>query len=180
MNKHYEPGDMTEDSYIFVKHHTEGDSRVTNGIPDFNDFSKANWDHCHDVQRAMTAIADMISHRADRHDWTKTRPELSQMFYEDLTGTVSGRLEDFTKGDWYKLHRKLERHHLDHQCCPEDVNLIDVIEMLCDQVCARAARCPENKFSILIDPQILASAVDNTIAMLDQIVIPLPYEEENK
>ena len=40
---------------------------------------------------------------------------------------------DFINDEWYQLHIKAERHHLLSNC-PDDVNLIDVLEMIVDKL----------------------------------------------
>ena len=55
--------------------------------------------------------------------------------------------------------------------CPEDVNLIDVIEMICDCVCAGMARSGKFREFKLSD-EILQKAVSNTVKMcLESVII---------
>lgn len=70
---------------------------------------------------------------------------------------------------WYQEHVKQERHHLNDRC-PADVNLIDVIEMICDCVTAGLARSGSVR-DILIPDDILTKAVRNTQKMLEAICI---------
>ena len=81
----------------------------------------------------------------------------------------------FEDGEWYKLHCDNERHHL-LKHCPDDVNLIDVLEMICDCVCAGMARsgCVRD---LEIDAEILDRAVRNTVTLLENAV---ELEEESK
>ena len=77
-------------------------------------------------------------------------------------------MDSFVDGEWYPMHCKTERHHL-NEYCPDDVNLIDVIEMICDCVCAGLARSG-NVRPVEISTDIFKRAVDNTVKMLVDIV----------
>ena len=89
-----------------------------------------------------------------------------RVFYRDMCAVLEGRM-DFFDGEWSKLHyEELERHHL-KRFCPEDVNLFDVIEMLCDCVCAGMARSGDI-YDIDIPADILTKAVSNTVELMKQ------------
>ena len=65
---------------------------------------------------------------------------------------------------------KMERHHLNEHC-PDDVNLIDVIEMIADCACAGMARSG-NVYPINISSETLQKAVENTAQMcIDAVII---------
>lgn len=64
---------------------------------------------------------------------------------------------------------KAERHHLLSNC-PDDVNLIDVLEMISDCVCAGMARSGEVR-DLEIDDNILKKAVNNTAQMIKNMII---------
>lgn len=149
---------------IKIKKHTEGDSRVATELPTFTDFNEANNSHQRDVQNLITEFTLMLKERAIKHDWTKTQEPYRSMFYRDMCNTIEGRM-DFTDGEWAHLHYcELERHHLKRHC-PDDVNLIDVIEMLCDCVSAGMARSGD-VHDIDISPEVLTKAVTNTVDLL--------------
>ena len=97
----------------------------------------------------------MINDAGKKHDWTKTHEPYRSNFYRDLCNTIEGRIK-FEDGQWNKDHYALERHHLLERC-PDDVNLIDVIEMICDCVCAGMARSGEVR-DLEISEDILAGA----------------------
>lgn len=92
------------------------------------------------------------------------------MFYRDLCATLEGRL-NFMDGEWAHLHYyEKERHHL-KQHCPDDVNLFDVIEMLCDCVAAGMARSGD-VYDVDIPAEVLTKAVANTVELLkDEIEV---------
>ena len=61
---------------------------------------------------------------------------------------------------WFKNRHMTERHHL-NDSVPEDVNLIDVLEMVIDCTVAGLARSG-NVYPITISPEVLQKAVENT------------------
>ena len=76
---------------------------------------------------------------------------------------------DFFDGEWSKLHyTELERHHLSRHC-PDDVNMFDVIEMICDCVAAGMARTGDVT-DVEIPPEVLTKAVKNTVEVLKEQV----------
>lgn len=152
---------------IKIRPNTNGDSRVAKEVPTYTQFQVANKDHIYEVSNLMNVFASELSDRGNLHDYTKVSEPYSSMFYRDLCNTIEGRM-DFFDGSWSKLHYEtLERHHLNRHC-PEDVNLFDVIEMLCDCVCAGAARSgsKDKIYDPVISQEILVKAVNNTIQLL--------------
>ena len=149
---------------VKIKPNKLGDTRTATHVPSISEFEMANLSHCEDVNHLMRAIASEIRDRGTIHDYTKRREPHKSLFYRELCATIEGKMDDFTKGEWYPAHCKTERHHL-NVCCPDDVNLIDVIEMLCDCVCAGMARSGEVR-PVEINADILEKAVQNTVIML--------------
>lgn len=142
---------------ISIKINSNGDSRTAKGIPTLEEFKKANRMHIHDVCRVMASIGLELNYRGAEHDHTKI--EYEDMFYKDLCETMKGNMR-FEDGEWAKLHYSTERHHLTRNV-PADVNLIDVIEMIADCVCAGMARSGEVR-PLEIDESILIRAMHNT------------------
>ena len=103
---------------------------------------------------------------------------LMKLFMEQLKThdhTKLDNIEEFTNGlnkgfdspefdKWYDMHVKSERHHL-LKNVPDDVNLIDVMEMLCDCVSAGMARTGK-VFDVEVPEDILTKAVKNTVDLL--------------
>ena len=155
---------LEEIDKIQIKKHTEGDSRVAKELPTFTKFLVANDDHREDVKELMQRFADMLRRQASKHDWTKDEEPYRSMFYRDLCATIEGRM-NFMDGEWARIHYyEKERHHL-KQHCPDDVNLLDVIEMLCDCVAAGMARSGD-VYDVDISPDALTKAVANTVELL--------------
>jgi len=149
---------------IRIKKHTEGDSRVAERVPTFTEFNEANRDHVEDVQNLAYQFSKMLNRQVCDHDWTKLREPYRSMFYRDLCDTIEGKM-DFFDGKWSNLHyNELERHHLKRHC-PDDVNMLDVIEMICDCVAAGMARSGE-VYDIDIPAEVLTKAVKNTVDLL--------------
>ena len=147
---------------VTIKRNTDGDTRVAKAIPNFYRFMKSNEWHREDVKEMMSAIAEDIRMIGKYHDYTKTDSEEGSLFYREFCNTLEGRM-NFEEGKWYKMHCEKERHHLNKHC-PDDVNLIDVIEMICDCVCAGMARSGL-VYPVEISSEILQRAVSNTMEM---------------
>lgn len=78
--------------------------------------------------------------------------------------------------EWYQLHINKERHHLLSRC-PEDVNLLDVLEMVVDCVCAGMARSGD-VYPIEINDDILNKALSNTIELIKNMTEE--FEKEHR
>ncbi len=124
--------------------------------------------HQRAVIAAFNAVVQDGKTMVLKHDHTKL--ENLSMFTRALrTGFQN---DEFRQIEWYKdIHIIEERHHLnDH--CPADVNLMDVLEMLCDCVTAGLARTG-NVYEIKIDSDILQRAVANTVDLLKENIVVL-------
>lgn len=153
---------------IKMKKHTEGDSRVAKEIPSFDKFDEANKDHIKDVKNLASYFSEELGKSVNIHDWTKIKEPYRSMFYRDLCAVMEGRM-NFFDGEWSKLHYYvLEKHHLKRHC-PDDVNMIDVIEMICDCVAAGMARSGE-VYDIDIPSEVLQKAVKNTVEMFKSVI----------
>ena len=142
-----------------------GDTRTAPKNVTFEEFQEANDMHIDDVKQVMYELSQIIDHRGENHDCTKKSQE--RMFYRDFVNTQENG-DDFTKSEWYSLHTKAERHHLLSHC-PEDVNLIDVLEMIVDCTCAGLARSGEVR-DLEINAEILEKAVNNTTQLIKSMV----------
>ena len=106
--------------------------------------------HQEAVEQLMKAIALEIQNRATYHDYTKFK-------YEDLT---------------FSEHMKLERHHLNiGPGVPGDVNIIDLVEFICDCVSAGAQRSQSLNFNYLkVNESLLQPIINNTSFDLWKII----------
>ena len=152
---------------IKVKKHTEGDSRVAKELPSIKDFDTANRDHIADVVNLVSEFSKILKQQVVNHDFTKVFEPYRSMFYRDLCNTIDGKM-NFMDGEWAKIHYyEKERHHLKEHS-PDDVNLFDVIEMICDCVVASKAR--GGKCEVDIPTDLLVNAVQNTVSLLEDRV----------
>lgn len=115
--------------------------------------------HIDAVKKCCDFICDKIKEQAAHHDHTKL--EHLDKYLDDLNSRETDTA--FKKRPWWKIHMQ-ERHHLNDRV-PDDVNLIDVIEMVCDCVSAGMARTGE-VFTVELDPNVLEKAFKNTMQLL--------------
>lgn len=150
---------------IKIKKNPNGDTRTAPKNVSFEEFQEANNMHISDVSTVMHEISRMVDDRGVNHDHTKKSQE--KLFYENFLSTMNEGT-DFTKDEWYQIHTKTERHHLLSNC-PSDVNLIDVLEMIVDCICAGLARSGEVR-PVEINDDILHKAIDNTVELIKSMV----------
>lgn len=150
---------------VTIYKNPNGDTRTAPKNVSFEEFQEANDMHREDVNQVMYELSQMIDKRGENHDCTKKSQE--KMFYKNFLSTMNEGT-DFVNDEWYQLHIKAERHHLLSHC-PDDVNLIDVLEMISDCVCAGMARSGEIR-DLEIDSDILNRAVQNTAKMIKDMI----------
>lgn len=160
---------MVVNRKIYIEKNPNGDTRTAGKNVSYEDFCKANASHRRDVELVMRELASTIEDRGFSHDFTKILH--SKQFYSNFRDVLDGNTEeDFTDLPWYKMHVQAERHHLNNHC-PEDVNLIDVLEMIVDIVCAtKARRGNDSVYTIDLPNDILERAVNNTVELVDDMV----------
>ena len=146
---------------IIIKKNPNGDTRTASKNISYEEFQEANDMHKRDVYEVMKYLSRLISVTGLSHDFTKKREE--QLFYKNFLSAMNNGT-NFVEDEWYQLHINEERHHLLSRC-PEDVNLIDVIEMIVDCTCAGLARSGEVR-GLEINSQILEKAVQNTVKLI--------------
>lgn len=138
-----------------------GDTRTASMDASFEDFQKANRWHIQDVNMAMYLLVKQLNKQRDKHDYTKIEQE--KQFYRDFKYTLETGA-DFTKGDWYQYHIHEERHH-PISYLHKDFNLLDLMETICDCVCAGLARSGEIR-TMEFSNEIVKFAIQNTIKFL--------------
>jgi hypothetical protein len=150
---------------ITVYKNPNGDTRTARKDVSFEEFQKANDMHIQDVKNVMNEMAYHLMFKGYNHDYTKKSHE--ELFYANFLSTIN-KGTDFVNGEWYQLHVETERHHLLSKC-PSDVNLLDVIEMIADCVCAGMSRSGDVR-PLEISQDILNMAVKNTIEMVKNVI----------
>jgi hypothetical protein len=151
---------------VVITKNPNGDTRTAPKDVSFEQFQGANDMHIADVKAVMWELSKMVDRAGENHDCTKKSQE--RMFYNNFLSTINNGT-DFVNGEWYQLHIRAERHHLLSHC-PDDVNLIDVLEMVADCVCAGMARSGEIR-DLEIDADILNRAVNNTAELIKNMII---------
>src|SRR5258706_3747468 len=117
------PSVVDEADIIHIKPSPTADTRTC----DWSKVSKeqlcdSSISHRADVRAAFEWLIRMIQRQAELHD----HDELSDLdgFHEDFT-------TGFAKTTWWDEHRKINRHHLlQEDGVPDDVNLLDVLDMV--------------------------------------------------
>lgn len=113
--------------------------------------------HIGDVQRALAFFQWMLAEAATRHDPDKIT---------DIDGFHADFVTGFKETGWWDRHRKLNRHHLfQADGVPEDVNLIDVLDLVADCVMAGMARTG-SVYALELDRDVLWRAFTNTVELL--------------
>ena len=93
---------------------------------------KSSYQHIDDVRSALWFFQSLLDQAGMAHDTDKI---------SDIEGFHRDFLTGFKRTEWWDAHRKLNRHHLlQPDGVPEDVNLIDVLDMIADCVMAGMAR----------------------------------------
>ena len=117
------------------------------------------YSHISDVQNVGNWLADKLKQQLEQHDHTKV--EYIDEFYKDFTEQLqSENKPNFKEMPWFKNRHMTERHHL-NDSVPEDVNLLDVLEMVIDCTCAGLARSGE-VYPITIPQEVIEQAIENT------------------
>ena len=145
-------------SKTFIEKNPYGDTRTAPPDYDFEKFQVANRAHRRDVYKLMHELGADIMSAGERHDITKVTRE--HEFWRDFSNKMENPALEFTDMPWYKMHVAAERHHLSNNV-PDDVDLIDVMEMICDVVAASLARSGQEPM-ISFDADLLNRAAENT------------------
>ena len=117
--------------------------------------------HIDDVAKGMYFFINMMKYSVEYHDYDKL---------SDINGFYRDFVVNFKTTKWWDKHCKINRHHLlIDDGVPEDVNLVDVIEMITDCVMAGKGRCGE-VYPLDIKPEVLMKAFINTVELLKKNV----------
>lgn len=122
-------------------------------------------EHRKHVDLGMWFLANLLKSQGENHDCTKTGD--LDGFHEYLkkkkrTLTDSSYIDDLHNDEWWKKHIVEERYHLNSNC-PQDVNLLDILEMLVDGCVTGTARNGKDSvFQISLPEEVLLKALKNT------------------
>jgi hypothetical protein len=118
--------------------------------------------HIDDVRKALGFFRDLIYRQGEVHDFDKI---------EDIDGFHRDFLTGFKQTTWWDNHRRVNRHHLlATDGVPDDVNLIDVLDMIADCVMAGMARTG-TVYPLNIPPEVLMKAFQHTVELLKVNVV---------
>lgn len=119
-------------------------------------------EHIADVRKAITYFISKLITAASNHDADKLY---------DLDGFHRDFTTGFKQTDWWDRHRKINRHHLlQADGVPDDVNLIDVLDMIADCVMAGMARSGD-VYALDVSNDVLRRAFVNTVEQLKARVV---------
>jgi protein tyrosine phosphatase len=122
----------------------------------------SSYQHRNDIRKGMQYFANTLIDAALSHDDDKIN-DIDQFHADFITG--------FKQTGWWDKHRTITRHHLlADDGVPEDVNLIDVLEMIVDCVMAGMGRTG-TVYPLDIKPEVLMKAFHNTAEMLKKQII---------
>lgn len=117
--------------------------------------------HIQDVTSALELFEDLLEKQAGFHDLDKI---------SDIDGFHRDFLTGFKQTEWWDKHRKINRHHLlEADGVPEDVNLIDVLDLISDCVMAGMARSG-SVYPLNLSTEVLERAFQNTVELLKKNV----------
>jgi len=124
---------------------------------------KSSYQHIEDVRQGMYFFSRLLAEASKEHDFDKI---------SDIDGFHRDFLTGFKEHSWWDNHRKVNRHHLlEADGVPDDVNLVDVIEMIVDCVMSGMARSG-SVYPLNISPEVLMKAFNNTVELLKiQVVV---------
>ena len=162
---------------IKIKKSQNADSRTAIGHVTKEELLKSSKQHINDVREAMIFFREMINDAGYKHDYTKIDEAGINDFYDSFSRGLKkeyspdGEIpynDEFKAEKWFQRHITEERHHVKDNC-PDDVNLIDLLERVADIVTAGLARSGLI-YDVALDAEILAKAYRNTIELLKSVI----------
>ena len=118
--------------------------------------------HISDVGKVLTSLSFELVDRGDYHDWSKL--EYFDQFAQDTLERED--TPDFKQRAWYNIHTSEERHHINARV-PDDVNLIDLLEMIADCCVSGKTRSGTvNDDFLEISDDVLKAAYWNTVKLI--------------
>jgi hypothetical protein len=118
--------------------------------------------HIRDVRAALMFFICRIDDLANVHDFDKLT---------DIDGFHRDFVTGFTQTEWWDMHRKVNRHHLNAaDGVRDDVNLLDVLDFVADCVMAGMARSG-SVYPLQLPPELLERAFQNTVTLLKSEVV---------
>lgn len=150
-----------QEDKIIVRKSPSADTRSADHLITEDELSKSTSMHINDVINAMNWFAKSLVFRGAMHDWTKVK--YFKEFYEQFSNAQ--KTGDWGTGWYDEIHIQKERHHLNNRC-PEDIDLIDVLEQIADSVMAGLARSGRYREGDTPSAEMLQKAYQNTVKKL--------------
>lgn len=117
--------------------------------------------HIADVRAALGWFRALLYKQGELHDHDKI---------SDIDGFHRDFVTGFKDHTWWDNHQKVNRHHLQEpDGIPDDVNLIDVLDMIADCVMAGLARSG-SVYDLHLPDDLLQRAFVNTVELLKKNV----------
>jgi hypothetical protein len=154
-NNSKEKKDMKD---IIIYKSQNADTRSAKQGTTKDELEKDTLSHINDVQSVGYWLADKFKNQLADHDHTKL--DYIDEFYNDFNEKLTNGTRNFKEMKWFKERHMTERHHL-NDSVPDDVNLLDVLEMVVDCTCAGLARSGD-VYSITIPQEVIEKAIENT------------------
>lgn len=127
--------------------------------------------HREDVRKGFEFFMRIMARQAELHDHDKL---------SNIDGFHADFQTGFEKTEWWDTHRKINRHHLlQEDGVPEDVNLIDVLDLIVDCTMAGMARTGEI-YPITLSPDVLQRAFENTCELLKSHIVIQEGQEDGE
>lgn len=149
---------ISDKEKILIKRSPNADTRTADKPVTKKELLQQTYSHIDDVNNVGNMLINIFENQIKQHDHTKI--EGIDQFYKDFTtGKKDGNFKELP---WWQLHMT-ERHHL-NDSVPDDVNLLDVLEMVIDCTVAGLARAgsADKIYPITIPQDVLQKAIDNT------------------
>lgn len=143
---------------IIINKSSNADTRSANGKVTKEQLEHDTLSHINDVQNVGYWLADKLKNQLVEHDHTKL--DYLDEFYNDFNEKINDGTRNFKEMNWFKNRHMMERHHL-NDSVPDDVNLLDIMEMVIDCTCAGLARSG-NVYPITIPQKVVELAIENT------------------
>lgn len=143
---------------IIINKSSNADTRSANGKVTKEQLEHDTLSHINDVQNVGYWLADKLKNQLVEHDHTKL--DYLDEFYNDFNEKIDDGTRNFKEMNWFKNRHMTERHHL-NDSVPDDVNLLDIMEMVIDCTCAGLARSG-NVYPITIPQEVVELAIENT------------------
>lgn len=147
-----------ESKEIIIKRSKDADTRSAKQGTTKKELLQNTYSHISDVNNVGNWLANKFKEQLKKHDYTKV--DYIDEFYQDFNEQLTNGKGNFKEMNWFKNRHMTERHHL-NDSVPDDVNLLDVLEMVVDCTCAGLARSGD-VYPITIPQGVIELAIENT------------------